>query len=94
MGSTVASGFEPKPIQVQSLCSQPFCLVASRWKRTTEQQPPAPHLYHRVQGRLHGPRLAVVLHQASGHEAEATEQLMGTSAGGDAWGVCRGRRGM
>lgn len=26
MGSTVASGFEPKPIQVQSLCSQPSAL--------------------------------------------------------------------
>lgn len=40
-----------------------------------------------MQWCLCGPSLAIILHQAGGHEAEATEQLMGASTGGDARGV-------
>lgn len=37
MGSPVAAGSEPKSVQVQGLCSQLFCLVVSKRKRTLEK---------------------------------------------------------
>lgn len=54
-------------------CVLGFPAVLSAWKWATEGQPHLPHLYDRVQGSLRGPGLAVILHQAGGHEAEATE---------------------
>lgn len=91
-GRALASGFEPG-LSRSAAYAQPFCPKSPMWKGPTEQWPFLPYLYHRVQGCLCGPRLAVVFHQASGHEAEATEQLMGASAGWHTWGICRGRAG-
>lgn len=88
-GPTVAQGYEPGSVQLRA-CIHSHSLE----KDDGAAAPYPPYLYHRVQGCLRGARLAVVLHQAGGHEAEAPEQLMGPSARGDAWGICRGGRGM
>lgn len=82
------SGFESGLVQRQSPC--PNCSALQLLSGQGQLGSP-PYLYYRVQRRLRSPRLAVILHQASGHKAEATEQLMGTSTGGDAWGVCKRR---
>lgn len=52
---------------------------------------PSFYLYHRMErclGRFH----FAILHQSGRHKTEASEELMGPRARGDAWGICNRRR--